>query len=80
MGSSYAMLDMTVYGCQEASEDSPRAAATVLQHHARSVSHRRRRPRRRPPDGRPIPQWSRLAAGRSDDLGTAGVTPSDHHH
>jgi hypothetical protein len=23
-------------------------------------------------DGRPISQWSRLAAGRSDDLGTAG--------
>jgi hypothetical protein len=23
-------------------------------------------------DGRPISQWFRLAAGRSDDLGTAG--------
>ena len=32
------------------------------------------------PDGRPISQWSRLAAGRSDDLGTAGVTPADHCH
>jgi hypothetical protein len=29
------------------------------------------------PGGRPISQWSRLAAGRSDDLGTAGVTPAD---
>ena len=32
------------------------------------------------PDGRPISQWSRLAAGRSDDLGTAGVTPADPCH
>ena len=24
-------------------------------------------------DGRPISQWSRLASGRSDDLGTAGL-------
>jgi hypothetical protein len=32
------------------------------------------------PDGRPISQWSRLAAGRSDDLGTAGVTQADHRH
>jgi predicted dithiol-disulfide oxidoreductase (DUF899 family) len=32
------------------------------------------------PDGRPISQWSRLAAGHSDDLGTVGVTPADHCH
>jgi predicted dithiol-disulfide oxidoreductase (DUF899 family) len=49
MGSSCAMLDTTVYGRQEAWEDSWRGlAATVLQHHVRSDAHRRRRPRRQP--------------------------------
>jgi hypothetical protein len=32
------------------------------------------------PGGRPIAQWSRVAAGRSDDLGTTGVTPAHHCH
>jgi hypothetical protein len=29
------------------------------------------------PDGRPIPQWPRLAAGRSDDLGTGDLGTGD---
>lgn len=81
MGSSYAMLDMTVYGRQEAWEDSPEgwpqrffnttSAQMRTDDDGRAVNR---------PDGRPISQWSRLAAGRSDDLGTAGVTPADHRH
>jgi predicted dithiol-disulfide oxidoreductase (DUF899 family) len=81
MGSSYAMLDMTVYGRQEAWEDSPEgwpqrffnttSAQMRTDDDGRAVNR---------PDGRPISQWSRLAAGRSDDLGTAGVTPADHCH
>jgi hypothetical protein len=57
------LLDMTVYGRQEWWEDSPEGW-----------------PRRFAKDGdqfrmngRPTAQWSRLAAGRSDDLGNAGT-------
>jgi predicted dithiol-disulfide oxidoreductase (DUF899 family) len=81
MGSSYAMLDMTVYGRQEAWEDSPEgwpqrffnttSAQMRTDDDGRAVNR---------PGGRPISQWSRLAAGRSDDIGTAGVTPADHSH
>ena len=63
MAPSYGLLDMTVYGRQETWEDSPdgwpRPFATTGEQFRR--------------DGRPIAQWSRLAAGRSDDLGTAGA-------
>ena len=61
MDYSYALMDLTVYGRQELWEDSPAGW-----------------PQQWPPDapkltnGRPIAQWSRLEAGRSDDLGTAG--------
>jgi predicted dithiol-disulfide oxidoreductase (DUF899 family) len=55
---SYHLLDLTVYGRQETWEDSPEGW-----------------PQRYVPDGdmfrlngRPTAQWSRLAAGRSDDL------------
>ncbi len=71
MGSSYAMLDMTVYGRQEAWEDSPEGwpqpffNTTSAQMRTDEEGHAVNRP-----DGRPIPQWSRLAAGRSDDLNT----------
>ena len=61
MAPSYGLLDMTVYGRQETWEDSPadwprRFGTTGDQFRT---------------DGRPTAQWSRLAAGRSDDLGTA---------
>jgi predicted dithiol-disulfide oxidoreductase (DUF899 family) len=64
MDYSNALLDLTAYGRQEAWEDSPagwprRAEVTGEQHVYRT-------------DGRPIGQWSRLQAGRSDQLGTAG--------
>ena len=61
MGNSYRLLDLTVYGRQEAWEDSPagwpKRWGEGNQHVYRT-------------DGRPIVQWPRLKAGHSDDLGT----------
>jgi predicted dithiol-disulfide oxidoreductase (DUF899 family) len=63
MDYSNALLDRTVYGRQEMWEDSPAGwpkrwgPSTANPHAYRS-------------NGRPISQWDRLAAGRSDDLGT----------
>jgi hypothetical protein len=58
MDYSLALMDLTVYGRQEPWEDSP---AGWPQPWLVDGSNTRI-------DGRPIPQWSRLAAGRSDDL------------
>ena len=60
MDYSYALMDLTVYGRQEPWEDSPPGwpqAWEVDGSNTRS-------------NGRPIAQWSRVEAGRSDDLGT----------
>jgi predicted dithiol-disulfide oxidoreductase (DUF899 family) len=64
MGNSYSLLDLTVYGRQEAWEDSPagwpqRSGEGTGEHVYRT-------------NGRPIVQWPRLKAGHSDDLGTGG--------
>jgi predicted dithiol-disulfide oxidoreductase (DUF899 family) len=59
MDNSYRLLDLTVYGRQETWEDSP---AGWPQRFTGSQVTRT--------DGRPTPQWSRLQAGFSDDLGT----------
>jgi predicted dithiol-disulfide oxidoreductase (DUF899 family) len=59
MDYSYALMDLTVYGRQEQWEDSP-AGWPV-----RKISHASERVRS---DGRPIAQWARLEAGRSDVL------------
>jgi predicted dithiol-disulfide oxidoreductase (DUF899 family) len=59
MDNSYRLLDLTVYGRQEAWQDSPAGWPQL--------------PRGEHPyrtDGRPIVQWPRLKAGYSDDLGT----------
>jgi predicted dithiol-disulfide oxidoreductase (DUF899 family) len=58
MAPSYGLLDMTVYGRQETWEDSPDGWP---QRFATSGEQFRS-------NGRPTAQWSRLAAGRSDDL------------
>jgi predicted dithiol-disulfide oxidoreductase (DUF899 family) len=68
MDNSYALMDLTAYGRQEPWEDSPSGWPQRC-----SV-----RTDGGPPDwppvsasgGRPIAQWPRLQAGRSDDLGT----------
>jgi predicted dithiol-disulfide oxidoreductase (DUF899 family) len=53
---SFRLLDLTVYGRQEEWEDSP-------PHWLKGKNFTRS-------NGRPTPQWARLAAGYSDDLGT----------
>jgi len=61
MDNSYRLLDLTVYGRQEAWEDSPAGWPKRSKgKHSYRV------------DGRPIVQWPRLKAGYSDDLGTGG--------
>ena len=61
MDNSYRLLDLTVYGRQEAWEDAPAGwpRRPAGQHGYRI-------------DGRPIVQWPRVNAGFSDDLGGAG--------
>jgi predicted dithiol-disulfide oxidoreductase (DUF899 family) len=70
MDYSYALMDLTVYGRQERWEDSP-AGWPQQCTYTRS---RTGSPTWEPewPGGRPIAQWSRLDAGRSDDLGKSG--------
>jgi predicted dithiol-disulfide oxidoreductase (DUF899 family) len=58
MDYSYALMDLTVYGRQEPWEDSPPGWPQQWQVDSSNVR----------ADGRPIAQWSRLEAGRSDDL------------
>jgi predicted dithiol-disulfide oxidoreductase (DUF899 family) len=55
MAPTYALLDMTVYGRQEAWEDSPSGWPQGLATNGDQFR----------TDGRPTSQWSRLAAGRS---------------
>ena len=70
MAPSYALLDRTIYGRQEFWEDSPEGWP---QHWGSTGGQFRL-------DGRPAAQWSRLAAGRNDDLGTTPGGHSAHHH
>jgi predicted dithiol-disulfide oxidoreductase (DUF899 family) len=56
---SYHLLDLTVYGRQEHWEDSPDGWPQSIDPSAGDQFRT---------DGRPTSQWSRLAAGRSDDL------------
>jgi predicted dithiol-disulfide oxidoreductase (DUF899 family) len=62
MSPTHGLLDMTVYGRQETWEDSP--AGWPQRWDATKAEVWRT-------NGRPTAQWSRLAAGHSDDLGTA---------
>ena len=61
MDYSWALCDMTIYGRQEAWEDSP--PGWPVRWDVNDDQYRT--------NGRPIAQWSRLAAGRSDDLSAA---------
>ena len=70
MDYSYALMDLTVYGRQESWEDSlpgwPQGCSIT-----RSAGGAPAWPPVSAwPGGRPIAQWPRLEAGRSDDLGT----------
>ncbi len=62
MDNSYGLLDLTVYGRQETWEDSPAGWPQSFGGTEEPHPYRVR--------GRPIAQWSRLEAGRSEDLGT----------
>jgi len=72
---SYGLLDMTVYGRQETWEDSPEGWPSFEGHPYRS-SHVGAAVEG--VGGRPIAQWSRLEAGRSDDIGTQ-ASSGPHH-
>jgi len=69
MDYSHALMDLTVYGRQEAWEDSP--SGWLAGDTSRERTAARRTGLACPlPSGRPTAQWSRLEAGHSDDLGT----------
>jgi predicted dithiol-disulfide oxidoreductase (DUF899 family) len=68
MDNAYALMDLTVYGRQEPWEDSPPGwpqLATIVRTASGAPDWA---PASGWPGGRPIAQWPRLAAGRSDDL------------
>ena len=71
MDYSYALMDLTVYGRQEPWEDSPPGWPQQCSYVRTDGGAPDWPPAPAWPGGRPIAQWSRLAAGRSDDL-TAG--------
>jgi predicted dithiol-disulfide oxidoreductase (DUF899 family) len=56
MDNSYHVLDLTVYGRQETHEDSPSGWPQAYAPGELTI------------DGRPLSQWSRIEAGRGDDL------------
>jgi predicted dithiol-disulfide oxidoreductase (DUF899 family) len=60
LDNSFALLDLSVYGRQQSWEDSPPGWPQAEENLTLRV------------DGRPYSQWPRIAAGRSDDLGTDG--------
>ena len=70
MDYSYALMDLTVYGRQEPWEDSPPGWPQKCTYTRTSSGSPTWQPAW--PGGRPIAQWPRLEAGRSDDLGPAG--------
>ncbi|MBB5838355.1 DUF899 family protein [Kribbella italica] len=60
MDNSYSLMDLTVYGRQEQHEDSPEGWPREWGAEEKPDLHQ--------VNGRPTAQWSRLEAGRSDDL------------
>ena len=76
---SYALMDLTVYGRQEPWEDSPPNWPQQCTYIRTAGGPPDWSPVPTWPGGRPIAQWSRLAAGRSDDLGPAAAQDSSNH-
>jgi predicted dithiol-disulfide oxidoreductase (DUF899 family) len=68
MDYGYALMDLTVYGRQEPWEDSPPGWPQQCTYTRTSSGSPTWKPEW--PGGRPIAQWPRLEARRSDDLGT----------
>jgi predicted dithiol-disulfide oxidoreductase (DUF899 family) len=75
MDYSYALMDLTVYGRQEPWEDSPAGWPQQCSITRSDAGAPEWPPVPEWPGGRPIAQWPRLDAGRSDDLSTAGPEP-----
>ena len=67
---NYALMDLTVYGRQESWEDSPPGWPQHCTHTRTQDGAPTWSPVPAWPEGRPIAQWPRLDAGRSDDLTT----------
>jgi predicted dithiol-disulfide oxidoreductase (DUF899 family) len=80
MSGSYGMLDMTVYGRQEAWENSPEG--WPQRYGRKSNPYRSEEGQtsnmRSGISGRPASQWSRLVAGRHDDLGATTNSVNEH--
>ncbi len=70
MDYSYALMDLTVFGRQEPWEDSPPAWPQRCSNTRTDAGSPDWPPVSVWPGGRPIAQWPRLDAGRSDDLGS----------
>jgi predicted dithiol-disulfide oxidoreductase (DUF899 family) len=79
MDHSYALMDLTVYGRQETWEDSPPGWPQERSITRTAAGSPNWPPITEWPGGRPIAQWSRLEAGRSDDLGPGGPTAESPH-
>ncbi len=71
MDYSYALMDLTVYGRQEPWEDSPPGWPQQCTGTRTNAGSPDWPPISAWPEGRPIAQWSRLEAGRSDELTVA---------
>ena len=81
MDNSYALMDLTVYGRQERWEDSPPGTPQECSNVRTDAGAPDWPPISTWPGGRPIAQWPRLEAGRSDDLGTGtSDTPAPGNH
>lgn len=78
MGASYGMLDMTIYGRQETWEQSPEGWPQRFDSRDGSAFREVREDRDGRKPGRPTSQWSRVAAGRSDDLGSTETAGAAH--
>src|ERR1700761_4529815 len=76
MDYNYALMDLTAYGRQEPWEDSPEGWPLRAWAMRTASGAPEGTPLPEWPGGRPAAQWPRLAAGRSDDLGSGGSTGS----
>jgi predicted dithiol-disulfide oxidoreductase (DUF899 family) len=75
---NYALMDLTVYGRQEKWEESPPGWPQGCTFTRTQDGPPAWPPVDTWPSGRPIAQWSRIEAGRSDDLGN-GSADAAHH-
>jgi predicted dithiol-disulfide oxidoreductase (DUF899 family) len=82
LDNSYALMDLTVYGRQEAWETSPPGWPQQRTNTRTAAGAPDWPPISRWPDGRPIGQWPRLDAGHRDDLGATdpGAPPAGCCH